>query len=173
MNYGCHLPVYGLAATREVLLGFARRMEALGYDSLWASDHVVIPYAIASRYPYNPTGDFPLAPSTAFLEPLVALGLVAELGDGWHAAFPSAAKMKAGLADLATACGRVGRDVKSLTISARLGLPARQDADALVREIRALADLGVSHLILESRVRDLDDMITIYEKFARDVRPRV
>src|SRR5439155_431548 len=37
----------------------------------------VIPYAIASRYPYNPTGDFPLAPSTAFLEPLVALGLVA------------------------------------------------------------------------------------------------
>ena len=102
-----------------------------------------------------------------------ALRRVAELGDGWHAAFPSAAKMKAGLADLATACGRVGRDVKSLTISARLGLPARQDADALVREIRALADLGVSHLILESRVRDLDDMITIYEKFARDVRPRV
>ena len=52
-------------------------------------------------------------------------------------------------------------------------LPARLDADALVRVIRALADLGVSHLILESRVRDLDDMITIYEKFARDVRPRV
>ena len=42
-------------------------MEALGYDSLWASDHVVIPYAIASRYPYNPTGDFPLAPATSFL----------------------------------------------------------------------------------------------------------
>src|SRR2546429_4543389 len=77
MNYGCHLPVYGLAATREVLLGFARRMEALGYDSLWASDHVVIPYAIASRYPYSPTGDFPLSPTTSFLEPLVRLGLVA------------------------------------------------------------------------------------------------
>ena len=52
-------------------------MEALGYDSLWASDHIVIPYEIASRYPYNPTGDFPLAPTTSFLEPLVALGLVA------------------------------------------------------------------------------------------------
>src|SRR5262245_45154015 len=77
MNFGCHLPVYGPAATREVPLGFARRMEALGYDSLWASDHVVIPYTIASRYPYNPTGDFPLAPATSFLEPLVALGLVA------------------------------------------------------------------------------------------------
>jgi alkanesulfonate monooxygenase SsuD/methylene tetrahydromethanopterin reductase-like flavin-dependent oxidoreductase (luciferase family) len=102
-----------------------------------------------------------------------ALRRVAELGDGWHAAFPSAAKMKAGLADLATACRQVGRDMKTLTISARLGLPARQDADALVREIRDLAGLGVSHVILESRVRDLDDMTAIYEKFARDVRPHV
>src|SRR6059058_2936105 len=78
-----------------------------------------------------------------------ALRRVAELGDGWHAAFPSAAQMKSGLADLATACRTVGRDLKSLTLSARLGLPARQDADALVGEIRELADLGVSHLILE------------------------
>jgi alkanesulfonate monooxygenase SsuD/methylene tetrahydromethanopterin reductase-like flavin-dependent oxidoreductase (luciferase family) len=65
MNFGCHLPVYGPAATREVLLGFARRMEALGYDSLWASDHVVIPYSIASRYPYSPTGDFRWRPPPA------------------------------------------------------------------------------------------------------------
>jgi len=292
-QFGCHLPVYGPAATRDVLLGFARRMEALGYDSLWASDHIVIPYAIASRYPYNPSGDFPLAPTTSFLEPLVALGLVAgvterirlgttvlvlphrhpvlaakmlatldhlapgrvvlgagvgwmkeeielfgvpharrgawsdeairvmkacwrdervahqgeffsfeplgvapkpacgpipvwigghtpralrrvaELGDGWHAAFPSAEKMKVGLADLATACRKAGRAVESLTISARVGVPARQDADALVSEIREFAALGVSHVILESRVRDLDDMTAIYEKFAKDVRPRV
>src|SRR4029453_15184614 len=77
MDFGCHLPVYGPAATREVLLGFARRMEALGYDSLWGGATMVLPYSIASRYPYNPTGDFPLAPATSFLEPLVALGLVA------------------------------------------------------------------------------------------------
>ncbi len=77
LQVGCHLPVYGPAATRDVLLGFARRMEALGYDSLWASDHVVIPCAIGSRYPYSPTGDFPLPPTTNFLEPLVTLGLVA------------------------------------------------------------------------------------------------
>src|SRR5437867_11571406 len=52
-------------------------MEALGYDSLWASDHVVIPWSIASKYPYNETGDFPLPPSATFLEPLTALALVA------------------------------------------------------------------------------------------------
>ena len=81
--------------------------------------------------------------------------------------------MKVGVAELAKACGQVGRDMSSLTISARLGLPARQDADALEREIGDLAELGVSHLILESRVRDLEDMTAIYEKFARDIRPRL
>ena len=52
-------------------------MEALGFHSLWVSDHVVIPGRIRSRYPYNATGDFPLAPDTDFLEPLTVLALVA------------------------------------------------------------------------------------------------
>ena len=293
MRFGCHLPVFGPAGTRHTLLGFARRMEALGYDSLWASDHVVIPYTITSRYPYNPSGDFPLPPTANVLEPLTALALVAgatervslgttvlvlphrhpvlaakmlatldhlapgrvvlgagvgwmkeeieilgvpyerrgawsdeairimracwagervefkgrffsfpplaavprpangaipiwigghtpralrrvaELGDGWHAAFTSAPEMKKGIVELAEACRKAGRDVKSLTLSARLGLGARQQADALVAEIKALAALGVSHVILESRARDLEDMTEIYERFANDVRARV
>src|SRR5438552_16409312 len=77
METGCHRPVYGAAATREAVTLFARRAEALGYDSLWVSDHVVIPWQIRSRYPYNATGDFPLSPSTDFLEPLTVLALVA------------------------------------------------------------------------------------------------
>src|SRR3989441_10210183 len=77
MKFGCPLPVYGPAATRATILGFARRMESLGFDSLWASDHVVIPWKIRSRYPYTPTGDFPLSPETPFLEPLTTLAVVA------------------------------------------------------------------------------------------------
>src|SRR5262245_13009101 len=77
MDFGCHLPMFGPIATRDTVLDFARRMEALGYDSLWASDHVVIPHAIRSRYPYNETGAFPLPPDTNFLEPLTTLALVA------------------------------------------------------------------------------------------------
>jgi probable F420-dependent oxidoreductase len=69
--------VYGAAATRQTLLAFARRSEALAYDSLWVSDHVVLPWRIESRYPYNATGDFPLPAATDFLEPLTALSLVA------------------------------------------------------------------------------------------------
>ena len=56
-------------ATRDNVLAFARRMEALGYDSLWASDHVALPHTIRSRYPYSETGQFPLPADANFLEP--------------------------------------------------------------------------------------------------------
>ena len=62
LTFGCHLPVFGPIATRGNVLAFARTMEALGYESLWASDHVVLPYTIKSKYPYNATGEFPLPP---------------------------------------------------------------------------------------------------------------
>ena len=64
----------------------------------------------------------------------------------------------------------VGRDPATLTISARLGLPARKSAAELVSELRALRDLGVAHVILESRARDLPDMVATYERFTHDVR---
>jgi len=293
MNIGCHLPVYGPAATREALTLFARRAEALGYDSLWVSDHVVIPHTIRSRYPYNASGDFPLAPDTDFLEPMVVMALVAgvtnkiclgtsvlvlphrhpvltakmlatvdhlapgrvilgagvgwmkeeielfgvkherrgawsdeairvmracwkdsrvsfkgdfftledlgvrprpasgsipiwigghteralrrvtTLGDGWHAAFPTPDKMREGIAELKKACAREGRDPATLTISARVGLPARKTADESLAELRALRDMGVNHVILESRMRDIPEMTQTYERFAKDVRARL
>src|SRR3990172_3387739 len=77
MEFGCHLPMFGPIATRHNVLTFARRMEALGYDSLWASDHIVLPYTIRSRYPYSETGQFPLPANANFLEPFVTLALVA------------------------------------------------------------------------------------------------
>jgi probable F420-dependent oxidoreductase len=293
MEIGCHLPVYGGAATRDGVLRVARRLEELGYDSLWVSDHVVIPWTIASRYPYNATGDFPLSPDTDFLEPLTtltvaaavtarvrlgtsvlvlphrhpvltakmlatldhlapgrvilgagvgwmreeielfgvpharrgawtdeairvmracwhddrvvfkgeffrfdelgcrprptrgtipiwigghterALNRVATLGDGWHAAFPTPDALRAGIAQLGDACRKVNRDPATLTISARLGLAARRPSTELVTELRALRDLGVAHVILETRMRDAGEMLQTYERFAAEVRARL
>jgi probable F420-dependent oxidoreductase len=273
-------------ARREPLIAFARRVEALGYDSLWVSDHVVIPWRIASRYPYNASGDFPLPPTGDFLEPLTALALVAgvtdrialgtsvlvlphrhpvlaakmlatldhlapgrvicgagvgwmreelellgapyarrgawsdeairvmracwteeraafsgeffrfepvgcrprpargtipiwigghterafrrvvELGDGWHAAFPTHADLGHALARLRDACAKAGRDPATLTISARMGLPTKQPAADTLASVRALRDIGVQHLILEPAVRDAETMTAVIERFA-------
>src|SRR5262245_39852766 len=69
--------MFGPVATRDAVLPFDRRMQALGSDSLWAGDHVAIPHEIQSRYPYSDTGAFPLPPEASFLEPLTTLALVA------------------------------------------------------------------------------------------------
>ncbi len=293
MEFGCHLPVYGPAAARDVLLGAARRLEALGYDALWVSDHIVIPSRIESRYPYSTTGAFPLTPETDFLEPLTALALVAgaterirlgtsvlviphrhpvlaakmlatldhlapgrvvlgagvgwmreeiellgapfdrrgawtdeaialmracwrddrvefagrffrvegvacrprpargtipiwigghtaraldrvaRLGDGWHAAFPTLEGLAKGLAELREACRARGRDFSSLTLSARIGLPARRSPATMIAELRALRDLGLHHILLEPRAAGLEETIAIFDRFATDIRPHV
>jgi probable F420-dependent oxidoreductase len=257
------------------------------------SDHVVIPYEIRSRYPYNATGDFPLSPTTDFLEPLTALTMVAgvtsrvrlgttvlvlphrhpvltakmlatldhlapgrivlgagvgwmkeeielfgvpfarrgawsdeairimracwsqdrvsfkgeffsfeglgcrprpangtipiwigghteralqrvaTLGDGWHAAFPTAQALGHGIEAVREACRKSGRDFATLSISARLGLSAKRSAVDVLAELRALRDLGVSHVILETRMRDVAELTATYEKFATEVRSRL
>ena len=304
MEFGCHLPMFGPIATRHNVLTFARRMEALGYDSLWASDHIVLPYTIHSRYPYSETGKFPLPANANFLEPFVTLSLVAgvtervklgttilvlphrhpvlaakmaanldhlsngrvilgvgvgwmeeeitilgapfakrgawsdeairvmrtcwsqekaafkgqffsfdevgcfpqpvrknipiligghtpralrrvaELGDGWHAAFPAPDKLEEGLRVLREECKKAGRRFEDVAITLRVGVAIRKEKSAdrrpmtgtpeeIVSHIRRYKALGVTTLLLESRQRDLDDMIQIHETIARDIRPAV
>jgi probable F420-dependent oxidoreductase len=305
MKFGCHLPMYGPVGTRHGVVTFARRMEALGYDSLWASDHVVIPHRITSRYPYSPTGKFPLAPEVPFLEPLTTLALVAgvtervrlgtsilvlphrnpvlaakmaatldhlsggrlvlgvgvgwmreeiellggdydrrgawsdealavmracwreartahhgeffsfdelgvfpkptrgdipiligghtpralrrvvALGDGWHAAFITPDALRADIARLREECARQKRPFERVTISVRAGLslrsaplgsgrkPLQGSREQVIADLAAFRDLGVESMLLETRYRDLDDMIAIYEAFAADIRPQI
>ena len=305
MDFGCHLPVFGPIATRDNVLAFARRMEALGYDSLWASDHVALPHAIRSRYPYSETGQFPLPADANFLEPLTTLALVAgvtervrlgttilvlphrhpvlaakmlatldhlsggrvilgagvgwmreeiellgapfdgrgawsdeairimracwssdrashhgrffsfdevsiaplplrrtipvwigghtpsafkrvvALGDGWHAAFPSVEALEKGLALLREECSRQGRRFEDLTLSVRAGLsirsapagpdrkPLQGSPEQIVSDLRRYRDLGVHTVLFETRLRDLEDTVGIYETLARDIRPRL
>jgi probable F420-dependent oxidoreductase len=305
MKIGCHLPMYGPVGTRENVLAFARRIEALGYDSLWASDHVVIPHRMTTPYPYSPTGRFPLAPDVPFLEPLTTLALVAGVtervllgtsilvlphrnpvlaakmcatldhlsvgrvvlgvgvgwmreeiellggsydargawsdealtvmracwrdaqtahhgrffsfddvgafpkptrgdipiligghtpralrrvvqhGDGWHAAFITPAALEADLARLKDECARQRRPYEQLAISVRAGLSVRQSPlgpdrkplqgsrDQILADLTAFRDLGVESILLETRYRDLAEMLGIYETFARELRPHI
>jgi len=297
--------MFGPVATRDNVLAFARRTEALGYDSLWASDHVVIPHRIESRYPYSDTGKFPLPPEANFLEPLTTLALVAgvtervklgttilvlphrhpvlaakslatldhlsggrvilgagvgwmkeeiellgapfdrrgawsdeaiqvmracwreertrhrgrffsfddigvfpkpargdipiwigghtpralkrvvALADGWHAAFASAEALEHGIALLRQECAAQKRRFEDLAITVRAGLSIRPaplgpdrkamqgSPEQIVEDLRRYRTLGVSTVLLETRYRDLEDMVGIYETFAREVRPQI
>jgi probable F420-dependent oxidoreductase len=71
------IPSTGALAEPAIIRDLAQAAEALGYDSVWVIDHVVIPAAIDSPYPYNTTGEFATPPRTRYLEPLAVLGFLA------------------------------------------------------------------------------------------------
>lgn len=77
MKFGIHLPQVGPMAQRDVILGLAHAAEEAGFDSVWVSDHVVTPRDLESKYPYSPTGAYPVPPDAGFLEPLATLAVVA------------------------------------------------------------------------------------------------
>lgn len=58
-------------------VALARAAERLGYDSLWAVQHVVMPVGHESRYPYAASGTVPGGVHVAIPDPLVWLAFVA------------------------------------------------------------------------------------------------
>ena len=42
-----------------------------------------------------------------------------------------------------------------------------------MEDLVAFRDLGVDSVLLETRYRDLQEMLGIYETFAREIRPRL
>ena len=77
MQYAVILPNVGPLARIDYLTQFAQHAEALGYYGVLLSDHIAVPAAMRSRYPYRSDGRFPLAPDDPILEPVVALSYLA------------------------------------------------------------------------------------------------
>jgi probable F420-dependent oxidoreductase len=73
MEFGLHLPHIGPLATRDGVLGMARAADAAGIDSLWVSDHVIVPRDYASAYPYSPSGKMWIPDDAPFLEAVSTL----------------------------------------------------------------------------------------------------
>jgi probable F420-dependent oxidoreductase len=76
MRLGIHLANYGPATTPSSILRLARAADELGFDSVWVSDHVVIPCESQSVYPYPGTVFTPDTAET-FYEPLATLAFIA------------------------------------------------------------------------------------------------
>src|SRR3989442_6843588 len=65
MNFGVWLPNCRHLATPDIIRGAAVRAEQLGYDSVWVSDHVVVPDANVGNF------------GETIFDPLVTLGVIA------------------------------------------------------------------------------------------------
>jgi probable F420-dependent oxidoreductase len=63
--------------TAETIAAIGDRAEVLEFDSLWVSDHVVIPERIESTYPYGGPGTFTAQNRANYFEPLAVLTYLA------------------------------------------------------------------------------------------------
>ncbi len=304
MEFGWHLPNYGPLATRQHLVRAATEAEALGFDAVFVSDHVVLPFESATPYGGSGARAFPMPSTAPFLEPLTALTLlagvtsrvrlgttvlvlphrhpvlaaktiatldelsegrvilgvgvgwwreeiealgapyarrgawsdealdvmqrcwtdersayageffrfdalgcfpkprqrphppiwvggrtaaafrrVARFGDGFHAAFAPPAELEGQIAAVHQALRAARRDPATLTLSVRAAYVIRQTAkpdeqtglvgtvESIVENLARYRALGVHHVVLEPRMRDIDDHLALMRRFATEIRP--
>ncbi len=63
----------GAQAHPEKIADLAKAAEESGIESVWTFEHVIVPVAYASKYPYHPSGKMAAEPETPFIDPLIAL----------------------------------------------------------------------------------------------------
>jgi probable F420-dependent oxidoreductase len=62
---------------QDQALEVCRRAEAAGFESVWGGEHVILPSAIESPYPYTADGKIPATPETPIPDPLIWLAFAA------------------------------------------------------------------------------------------------
>jgi probable F420-dependent oxidoreductase len=80
VKIGIFLPTFGAGHQPKYLSALAGTAEAVGVDSLWAPEHIVLVDEYRSAYPYAADGRFPLDPSVGGLaDPFAVLTYLAAL----------------------------------------------------------------------------------------------
>jgi len=77
MRIGGAVPTSGRLPLERGIPALAATLEEAGFDSLWVSDHVVLPAVMASPYPFAADGRATWPSDTPYLDALVALALIA------------------------------------------------------------------------------------------------
>ena len=77
VTFGCSLPSRGPVASPDALRSLTQRAEDLGFDSVWVSDHIILPKEVSSFYPYSPDGVATFRPDEPYYEPISALNFLA------------------------------------------------------------------------------------------------
>jgi probable F420-dependent oxidoreductase len=77
MQIGFNLPLSGALTSADALTRLAVEGEAIGFDYIALSDHIVEPLDIHARYPYSETGEFPKGSRGERHEQLAAMAYLA------------------------------------------------------------------------------------------------
>ncbi|HKF78115.1 MAG TPA: TIGR03619 family F420-dependent LLM class oxidoreductase [Candidatus Dormibacteraeota bacterium] len=77
LRLGAKLPTTGELPARLGIPAMAARLERAGFDSLWVSDHVVMPERVRSRYPFAADGRAGWPTDTPWYDAIVALSAAA------------------------------------------------------------------------------------------------
>ncbi|MEM9566343.1 MAG: LLM class F420-dependent oxidoreductase [Actinomycetota bacterium] len=77
MKFGLRYANIGPLSRREPAIELARHAEALGFESLWTIEHVVIPAGYTSAYPYSDDGRFGWPENLDYPDPLPWLATIA------------------------------------------------------------------------------------------------
>jgi probable F420-dependent oxidoreductase len=77
MNVGVHVVNARPWATADSIVSLGTRAEALGFESLWVSDQVVIPSKLQPSFPYSTTGHYNIEANQNFFEALSVLTYLA------------------------------------------------------------------------------------------------
>src|SRR5262245_53303414 len=148
MEFGFSLPSRGQAATMQNMRLLAQHVEALGLDSVWVSDHIIVPRHIDSFYPYDLEGRFPSAPDQDYYR------------------------------DEASAAGRNPQDItisfRAPLAFDNDGGASRQPLTgspaAIQDDIGRYADCGVCHMVFDIMTADVAEMQRVMERFTHDVK---
>jgi probable F420-dependent oxidoreductase len=76
ITIGAKVPNSGPFAHEPGIVAAAGELEAAGFESLWVSDHIVMPKDIHSRYPFAADGRATWSTATPWFDAIVALAVV-------------------------------------------------------------------------------------------------
>jgi probable F420-dependent oxidoreductase len=77
VRIGALVPNSGPLPLEVGIPAMAARLEAAGFESLWVSDHIVLPASIESHYPFAADGRATWPSTTPYVDALIALALMA------------------------------------------------------------------------------------------------
>lgn len=71
------IPINVGPSNAEGIVSVAKKSEEVGLESVWTFEHAIVPIDYESKYPYSADGKMGVKPETNFIDPLIALTLVA------------------------------------------------------------------------------------------------